>query len=211
MKYIFFDVDGVLINGYHANELYRRRWDENLERDLGIKPEDLKNAFFDRDFGDVVTGKKDLHKALSDILPEINFKGTAKTLVDYWLERDSVVNGSVLEIVASLKKNPAHRLFIATHQEKNRAHHLWHELGFKDYFEEIFFSGRMGVRKTDPEFFNLIEKELCLTEGDCLLIDDDPVVIQSARNAGWKTILFETADRLQQELEKLSPSSLWKE
>jgi len=199
MKYIFFDVNGVLIDGYHASEMHSR-WDKNLERDLGINPEDLKNAFFDRSFGDVVTGKKDLHKTIDDILPEINFKGTAKTLVDYWLERDAALNEETMEIVRQLKQDPAHRLFIATHQEKNRAHHLWYELGFKDYFEEIFFSGRMGVRKTDPDFFNLIEKELCLTEADCLLIDNDPRVVQSALDAGWKVILFENADKLRESL-----------
>lgn len=200
MKYIFFDVDGVLIHGYHAQETYRRRWDEHLERDLGIKPEDLKNAFFDRSFAEVLVGKKDLHKALTDILPEIGYKGLVGTLVDYWLAHDSVVNEETLAIIRQLKTNPAHRLFIATHQEKNRANHLWHGLGFRDYFEEIFFSGRMGVRKTDPAFFNLIEKELCLTEADCLLIDDDPDVIQSAIAAGWRAILFETADGLREKL-----------
>jgi putative hydrolase of the HAD superfamily len=194
MRYIFFDVDGVLIKGFSANATEQLRWDEHLERDLGIDPDLLQAAFFDRHFADVIVGKKDLLKSLNDILPEVGFKGTAKTLIDYWLKNDSVMNEEVLDIVRQLKQRPGIRLFLATHQEKNRANHLWHELGFKDYFEEIFFSGRMGVRKTDPEFFNKIEKELCFEEGECLLIDDSVAAIEAAKNAGWKTIFYKTPD-----------------
>ncbi|MDB5478243.1 MAG: family hydrolase [Alphaproteobacteria bacterium] len=191
MKYIFFDVDGVLINGFSArSDHYRRRWDENLERDLGIVPQDMQNAFFERGFKDVILGKRDLLKALDDVLPEMHYRGMAQTLVDYWLKHDSEINTETMEIVKKLKARPGMRLFLATHQEKYRANHLWHELGFKEYFEEIYYSGRMGMSKTEHRFFDLIENELCLTERDCLLIDDDPKVIEAATKAGWHTILF---------------------
>ncbi|NDC56614.1 MAG: haloacid dehalogenase, partial [Alphaproteobacteria bacterium] len=36
---IFFDVDGVLIHGYHARPELRQCWDENLPRDFGIDRE----------------------------------------------------------------------------------------------------------------------------------------------------------------------------
>jgi putative hydrolase of the HAD superfamily len=194
MRYIFFDVDGVLIKGYSATAGERLRWDAHLQRDLGIDPDVMKSVFFDRLFESVILGRKDLLKALADVLPEMGFEGLPQTLVDYWLEKDSVVNEETFDVIRQIKEKPGARLFLATHQEKYRANHLWHTLGFKDHFEEIFFSGRMGVKKTDPEFFNLIEKELCLDEAECLLIDDNEAVCEAARNAGWKTILFKTVD-----------------
>lgn len=194
MKYIFFDVNGVLLHSSDTDGSHL--WTRNLNRDLGIDPADLTNAFFERSFPEVVTGRKDLHKTLTDILPEIRFAGSAKTLVDYWLENDTQLNQDTFDIIRELKQTPGKRLFLATHQEKNRANYLWHTLEFKTYFEEIFFSGRMGVKKTSPVFFNLIENDLSLTEADCLLIDNNPEVIQAAKDAGWKTILFTSANDL---------------
>jgi putative hydrolase of the HAD superfamily len=194
MRYIFFDVDGVLIKGYSATAGERLRWDANLQRDLGIEPDMLQKVFFERLFGEVILGKRDLLKALADVLPEIGFAGLPQTLVDYWLKNDSVVNEEMLELVHDIKAKTGARLFLATHQEKYRANHLWNTLGFENYFEEMFFSGRMGVKKTDPQFFNLIEKELCFDEAECLLIDDNAEVCEAAQNAGWKTILFKTID-----------------
>ena len=36
---VLFDVDGVLVHGYHARPELQLRWDENLLEDLGIDPE----------------------------------------------------------------------------------------------------------------------------------------------------------------------------
>jgi putative hydrolase of the HAD superfamily len=194
MRYIFFDVDGVLIKGFSATAGERLRWDKDLRRDLGIDPDLLNAVFFERLFDDVITGRRDLEKALQDILPELGYQGMPQTLIDYWLDKDSILNEETLNIVRQLKAQPGARLFLATHQEKNRANYLWHNLGFKEYFEEIFFSGRMGLRKTNPDFFNKIENELCLEEAECLLIDDNAQVCEAAQKAGWKTILFRTPE-----------------
>jgi FMN phosphatase YigB (HAD superfamily) len=39
--HIFFDVDGVLVDGFHFNPQYRKVWSANMQADLGIDP-----AFF---------------------------------------------------------------------------------------------------------------------------------------------------------------------
>jgi putative hydrolase of the HAD superfamily len=73
---IFFDVDGVLIDGWHANSALRKPWDETLQADLGID----RNAFQELFFGtpgsrsvspmyECVTGCCDLRDALADVLP----------------------------------------------------------------------------------------------------------------------------------------------
>jgi putative hydrolase of the HAD superfamily len=36
---VFFDVDGVLIDGWHANSALSKRWDLTLEADLGVDRE----------------------------------------------------------------------------------------------------------------------------------------------------------------------------
>lgn len=199
MRYIFFDVNGVLINGYEEDDK-TRKWVKNLERDLGVDPELLTQVFFDRHFDEIILGKKDILKVLKDVLPELGFNGPPKVFLDYWLKHDSEVNEETLNIVKKLKQKPGLRLFMATHQEKNRANHLWNEVGFSNYFEENYFSGRMGVSKYDHRFFDLIENELFLNEEHCLLIDNNPTVIEAATKAGWKTIFFHSPSDLEEVL-----------
>jgi putative hydrolase of the HAD superfamily len=43
---IFFDVDGVLIGGWHSMPERRKRWDVNLKQDLGIDPAALYEKLF---------------------------------------------------------------------------------------------------------------------------------------------------------------------
>ena len=39
---LVFDVDGVLVHGYHAKPERTRRWDENLLADLGVDPDQFR-------------------------------------------------------------------------------------------------------------------------------------------------------------------------
>ena len=50
MQIVLFDVDGVLIHGYHARSELRICWDENLERDFGINRDKFKNEFIFGEF-----------------------------------------------------------------------------------------------------------------------------------------------------------------
>jgi beta-phosphoglucomutase-like phosphatase (HAD superfamily) len=72
---IFFDVDGVLIDGWHSKPELRRPWDATIEQDLGID----KDAFREKFFGSAasnravihayVRGERDLKEALAATLP----------------------------------------------------------------------------------------------------------------------------------------------
>jgi len=199
--FIFFDVDGVLINGFHADPEIRQRWDRDLEQDLGIISADLEREFFHKVFPEVVIGKQDLAPALARVLPEIGFRDDPKILIDYWLERDSHINDDVLKAAKRLAEAPHLRLFIATGQEHIRARYLWETLGFQHYFEDIFYTARMGHHKHTPEFFQSIEDALGLPKDQkpaCLLIDDSPKVLDAAKAAGWETCQFKALTDLEQ-------------
>ena len=60
---IFFDVDGVLINNLHAVRGWIKRWDENIEKDLGIKQDHFQEIFKSW-FPDVLCGRLDLEEEL---------------------------------------------------------------------------------------------------------------------------------------------------
>jgi putative hydrolase of the HAD superfamily len=192
---IFFDVDGVVVHGFHARPEMRRRWDEHILKDLGIDPELLGREFFNGPFvNEVLTGRTSLIQALSDVLPTIGFLGSPLQVIDYWLSRDSQLNYQLLDVIQQLRLSGAGRVYLATNQEHLRAYHLWNGLGLKCYFDDIFYAARLGVLKPSPEFFQRIESVIGPQTEPPLLFDDSDSVVAGANRYGWEGVLFESVE-----------------
>jgi putative hydrolase of the HAD superfamily len=195
---IFFDVDGVLIDGWHADAARRKPWDAELEEDLGVDRARFQKLFFRGDpspMQDCVSGKRDLHQALAEVLPKTGYKGEVEEFIAYWLEKDANINEEVLAIAAELSALPGTELYIATGQEHRRAHHLWQTLGFENHFREMFYSARIGHLKPTLEFFSAINEALGISGNERpVFFDDTPQIVAVAQKAGWDAQLFETAE-----------------
>lgn len=201
---IFFDVDGVLIDGWHANPKHRRPWDASIEQDLGIDRKIFQQALFVRADNqsqslmvDCAAGKRDLKEVLSEILPKAGYHGTVDSFVTYWFEKDSHINPDVLGIVAQLRERSDVELYLATGQEHYRAAYLWNELGFSKYFKDMLYAAKLGHHKNTPEFFHAINKALDITPAERpLFFDDHEGTVQTANAAGWDAFVFETSQDL---------------
>lgn len=200
MQTVFFDVDGVLIDGFHFRPELRTCWHKNLKEDFGIDPDEFSNTFFRTPFSShVLLGKIDLLEALGQNLPTLGYRGDPADFLRYWLEKDAKLNPDVINCVKVLKKSGKARLFIATNQAHDRAKYLMETLGLKDDFEDIFYSARMGVMKPDRAYFEYILEHLGLHDAPSpILFDDTPAVIESANAAGWEAYEFLDADSLRQ-------------
>lgn len=192
---VFFDIDGVLINGIHARPELSRRWDTNLLDDMGVDPRRFTQEFiFDVFIKKVSIGQMDLIDALERHLPALGFKGSPMVFHHYWLTRDSVLNEPLLAAIRTLRQRDDVKLYIATNQEHLRATWLWSHLGLGDLFEDIFYSARVGVRKPEPGFFDFIAARIGPQTEPPLFFDDTPKVIDGARRAGWDSVLFNTVE-----------------
>lgn len=189
---ILFDVDGVVIHGFHARPERRRRWDTDMLRDLGIDPARFSEAFFGGRFErDVLTGRQSIVKALSDVLPTIGFHGSPMLVVDYWLRRDSQLNMPLLDLIRDLRRAGAGPIHLATNQEHLRAFHLWSALGLGSYFDDIFYAARLGVLKPAREFFERIEQAIGPQSEPPLFFDDSETVVAAASAFGWEGVLYD--------------------
>lgn len=196
---IFFDVDGVLINGFHHNPKFCRMWSANIHNDLGITQDHLAQ-YFKTYWPDVIVGRTDLHKTMTAHLTATGYDIPAQSVIDYWLKNDAVIHTKTWDIAAQWAARPDTTLYLATNQEKNRADYLWHNLNFKSIFKDIFYSGKMGVAKDNPSFFQTINAQLSidLTQTRVIYWDDSPSCIASANTAGWKeTVLVDTPDAVE--------------
>lgn len=202
---VFFDVDGVLIEGWHVDEALRKPWDATLEADLGVDRRAFQNLFFGT-FGDqssslmyeCLTGRCDLKDALGKVLPKLGYKGSGEAFIRYWLEKDSNVNSEVLRLVQKIREINGVQLFIATGQEHYRADYLWNDLGFSRYFDGMFYSAKIGFPKKDRRFFEAINRALNIApEEKPLFFDDQPEIVKLAGNAGWDATTFRSVKDIQ--------------
>jgi len=195
---ILFDVDGVLIHGYTGRAEFRRCWDKNLEADLGISRAAFKENFIMGPFTkEVLVGRKTLQDALAETMPGIGYHGDVQVIVDYWLEKDSCLNHTLLEKIIALKNSGQVRLFVATNQEHNRARYLMEQLELDAHFEDIFHSARIGAAKPDMTYFENVTALLDLPDGHKpIFFDDCPAVISAANAHGWQAHEFHTVDDL---------------
>lgn len=190
---VVFDVDGVLVHGYHARPERQRRWDENLLADLGVDPDRFREEFiFDIFITRVVTGKTSLIEALDRRLPGLGYKGSSMAFAQYWLARDSQLNTDLIEAIRRLKARDDVRLFIATNQDHMRAQWLWQTLGLGEIFEDIFYSARVGMTKAHKGFFAFADQRMGPLDERPLFFDDTQKVIDMAHKAGWEAVLFDT-------------------
>ncbi len=190
-RIVLFDVDGVLVNGYHARPEKHVRWNANLLADLGVDPDRFNREFiYDVFVKKVVVGQMSLLEALERTLPGLGYRGPAMAFVGYWLSHDSNVNEPVLDVVRRLRDAGGSRLFLATNQEHMRAQWLWQTLKFGEVFEDMFHSARVGHAKPAKPYFDWVNNQLGRQDEKPLFFDDREDIVKAAQAAGWEAVLF---------------------
>ncbi|MEO5806823.1 HAD-IA family hydrolase [Devosia sp.] len=188
---VIFDVDGVLVHGYHARPDLTRRWNENLLEDLGVDPQRFNDEFiFDIFIKKVVVGQVSLIEALERRLPALGYRGSPMVFAHYWLTHDSARNEDLVKAIRAFKASADVRLYIATNQDHLRAMWLWDMLGLSDIFEDIFYSARAGIRKPETGFFDFVRDRIGPQTEPPLFFDDTPKVIAGARAYGWEAVEY---------------------
>jgi epoxide hydrolase-like predicted phosphatase len=80
----------------------------------------------------------------------------------------------------------------------------WHEM-----FDAVVISGEVGMRKPEPEIFELALDRIGLPAGECVFVDDMAHNITAAQRAGLAGIVHRTFDETARELETLFPGATW--
>jgi len=70
-------------------------------------------------------------------------------------------------------------------------------------FEKIYSKRGIEIEKTDPKAYKFIAKDLGKEVGEILFIDDTEKNVEAAKEAGLKTMVFESNKKLFIELDKL--------
>lgn len=101
-----------------------------------------------------------------------------------------------LDLLKKLKQT--HRTFLLSNTNEIHIHTIWKTLktekgidGMGDFFENVYLSYEMGMRKPDAEIFEKVLKENNLDPSETLFIDDSPQHIEGAKKLGIQTYWLE--------------------
>lgn len=178
------DVDGVLVSGRPSDG---RQLFAELEKDLGLSPDRLRETFFTPFWEAIVTGREGLTERLIPVLREIAPKVSAERLITYWFENDSRIDQNVLAVVRHYRRSGV-PVFLATNQEHMRADYLMQQMGLGADVDGIIYSAAIGYRKPSAEFFDRAAEIAGADPSDIVLVDDTPANVEGARQRGWSAV-----------------------
>jgi putative hydrolase of the HAD superfamily len=179
---LMMDVDGVLIRGRQADGGH---WSVDLERDIGISPAALKEAFFEPFWNSIIVGKADLTRCLNIALQNMASRVSAEELIAYWFGHDSDVDSTLLKKISEIRSTGA-RVFLATNQESLRMHYILDTLDLRRHFDGSFCSGSLKFAKPSLGFFDSVVNKLGATPHELFLIDDKQENVAAAMAAAWR-------------------------
>lgn len=181
------DVDGVLLD---PDRHGAGHWTNTLADECGITRPQLREAFFQRSWDDVVNGRQAIEDALAEALATIGTDLSVDHVLQCWFDADYVVVGRALDLARRAHELGV-RVVLATNQEHRRAAYLQRRLGAEFELDDVVYSARLGYQKHDPEFFELASEQLGVTpdrRSSVLFVDDVEHNVDVARAAGWRAV-----------------------
>jgi putative hydrolase of the HAD superfamily len=193
---VLLDLDGVVIE----REIY---FSQRFSNDFGVPLEKII-PFFKNEFQLCLAGKSDLKEELGKRLKDWGWNKSLDELLQYWFEHESNVDKRVLESVLKLR-DAGTMVYLATNNEKYRVNYILYDLGLKDYFDGVFASCDLGVKKPENDFWERIYRQLGdIEKSSIVLFDDDIENIDSAVEFGFRAKLYTDFECYERVINKLA-------
>jgi epoxide hydrolase-like predicted phosphatase len=111
------------------------------------------------------------------------------------------LNLKVIDFVKVIKEKGIQALVLSN---TNQPHEdVLIELGWYSYFDKIYLSHKVGLRKPDSKIYELILRENNLKGEECIYIDDLAENLTPANQLGMKTILAVDEEQVVNDLMKM--------
>lgn len=202
VRHIIFDFGGVLLNID-----YKRT--EQAFTDLGIANfGDMYSQLQQTDIFDrLETGKISGATFIGELKAGTGVQATDQQLIDAWNAMLLDLPLRRLQILQQLQLHFDTFLLSNTNEIHEEAFNkiLKAQAGFQSmgvFFDKIYYSHRVGLRKPGKEIFQLILEQNSLNPEKTLFIDDSPQHIATARELGLQTIFMEPGMTIEEHIFK---------
>jgi epoxide hydrolase-like predicted phosphatase len=191
IKNIIFDLGGVLLN-LDPEKTSKAFCDLGMQDfDRHYSQAKQSGAFDDFDCGRISPDefrsvlKKQLPETVTD--EQVDEAWNAM-LLDLPVERLELLEklGKKYRLFLLSNTNEIHVSSFSTYLEKT-----FGKKDFSDYFEQWYYSCRIGMRKPDAEIFEFVLRENKLNAEETIFIDDSSQHVEGAKKAGIRGILLE--------------------
>jgi putative hydrolase of the HAD superfamily len=196
IQHVFFDIGGVL----GSNGWDREQRALAVER-FQLDPEDLQ-CRHEEVVGAWEEGRITLDEYLDIAIFHTGRSFSRREFVDFMFAQ-SIPNESVVGLARQLTREPRFTLMTLNNESDELNRHRIEKFGIGAVFEAFLSSCWLGVRKPTQRFY---ERALSIAQADptqSLFIDDRTQNIAPARALGMNAILFESAEQLRPELERV--------
>ncbi|MCW3071059.1 MAG: HAD-superfamily hydrolase, subfamily variant 3 [Bacteroidetes bacterium] len=190
-KNIIFDFGGVIINiDYKLTAAAFQNMGLSNFDELFSKAK--QNQLFDLYEKGLITS----HEFRTELRSAFNMKPTAELVTNAWNAMLLDLPRERLDFLEKLKST--HRTFLLSNTNELHIDAIFHALE-KDmaipdlsvYFEKMYLSYKVKMRKPDAEIFQLVLRENRLQAKETLFIDDSPQHIEAAKRLGIQTYLLD--------------------
>lgn len=190
IRNIIFDLGGVIINLDQQRSIYE--FNALSERPFeNVYNSSSQSGLFDKlDKGQIST--EDFFEILKK---EIGYSGETEPLLKAWNAMLLNIPEQRLDVLVNAKQNYSTFLLsntcephIASFEEQ-----LYLEHGvknFEDYFDKVYYSCRMGMRKPDKEIFETVLSQNGLLPEETVFIDDSEQHVKGAGACGINAYLL---------------------
>jgi putative hydrolase of the HAD superfamily len=114
--------------------------------------------------------------------------GVAPNLEDEYLQRHNLTDG-LIEFLEAVNSRGG-EVWCLSNDLSEWARKLRDRFKLERYIRGFIISGDVGIRKPDPAIFEHLIRQLNVTAGDAVFVDDNPKNLDSATELGLQTILF---------------------
>lgn len=189
IKFIYFDVGGVVTKDFSCSN----KWVE-LERSLGITED--KDAAFNALFGsyeDELCCGKDVETLLPLMQNELgaSFPDGYSFLHGFVskFEKNDAITPILASIPASIKRG------LLTNMYPNMLDSIYaDELMPQVDWDVVIDSSVVQMSKPHPEIYEYAQKQSGVRPDEILFVDNGTKNIEAAKEAGWQTFLYDSAD-----------------
>lgn len=128
------------------------------------------------------------------------FRTHIEELVYNW-SKDVVAVPGMKELIKELK-DKGYKIYLLSNAGY-RQHEYWEKIPGHEYFDGTLISCDVKTLKPEPKMYEALFKKFKLTPSECLFIDDLPINIYGAMEAGMEGIVFnDETEELRAELIK---------
>jgi len=188
------DIDGVVSLAQPGSA---QPWFATLQADWGFDHDEMARDFFQGEFLEVLRGRLDLYAALHAYLETKGLADRLEQFVDYWFEKDAVIDREVLTQADAWRRRTGGRCFTASNQEHHRIAYLRDTVGLGRHFDELIYSAALGVCKPDRVFFTTAQARMAVQAAQSILfVDDAAANVDAARACGWRAMLYRGPESL---------------